>query len=536
MCFSSLILRISARLVYKLTCFGNISVLFLGCCGAGDGCPSLATLRSVNLDAATVGEILGVRVPSEVQVSGVTHDSREVRPGFAFVAVPGFRRDGAEFAAEASERGASLVLAEKDLQLSPSVIVPDARVALADLACAVYGNPSEKLEIFGVTGTNGKTTTAYALHAILSHTYGTEACGLMTTAETICAGTRRPAGRTTPEAPEVQETLAEMVENGVKKVVMEVSSHGIALRRIAGTRFSGALFTNLSRDHLDLHGTMEAYYETKRQLFHLANGPKLANADDEWGVRLAREVEGVGTFGESKEADYRVEEVRSGPQSTFFALRHNGGLLETESPLLGGYNLLNVAGAAALALEIGVVEASVGRAVRQMPQVPGRFERIESNREFEIIVDYAHTDVGLAAVLEVARNVAGRARADGPAGRVICVFGAAGDRDGAKRPLMGKVAADLADWSIITTDDAYSEEPGRIAREVSAGADPGSSEIVLDRREAIRKALCRAEPGDVIVVAGKGHERVQHLPHGAVTFHDASVVCELLNELGKEDR
>ena len=319
---------------------------------------------------------MGVRVPSGVEVVGVAHDSRAVKPGFAFVAVSGFRRDGAEFAEEAVRNGAALVVAEREVSAGTSVVVPDARAALAGLAGAVFGDPSEKLEVYGVTGTNGKTTTSYALYSILAQTYGAEACGLMTTAETIYAGERRPAGRTTPEATEVQETLFRMLESGVRKVVMEVSSHGIALQRVAGTRFAGALFTNLSRDHLDLHGTMQEYYETKRELFYRAKGPKLSNADDPWGRRLSEEVEAVTTFGEVEGADYRIKEVRYGPGGTTFSLRHPGGTLEIRSPLLGGYNVFNVAGAAALALATGVGGEEVVRAGRRMPQVPGRFERV----------------------------------------------------------------------------------------------------------------------------------------------------------------
>ena len=489
---------------------------------------------------------MGVRVPSGVEVVGVAHDSRAVKPGFAFVAVSGFRRDGAEFAEEAVRNGAALVVAERKVSAGTSVVVPDARAALAGLAGAVFGDPSGKLEVYGVTGTNGKTTTSYALYSILVQTYGAEACGLMTTAETIYAGERRPAGRTTPEATEVQETLFRMLESGVRKVVMEVSSHGIALQRVAGTRFAGALFTNLSRDHLDLHGTMQEYYETKRELFYRAKGPKLSNTDDPWGRRLSEEVEAITTFGEKEGADYRIKEVRYGLGGTTFFLRHPDGTLEIRSPLLGGYNVLNVAGAAALALATGIEGEEVARAGRRMPQVPGRFELVAGAtaganaganagaKEFEVIVDYAHTDVGLSAVLEVARRTVRGGESNGRAGRVICVFGAAGDRDGAKRPLMGRVAAELADRSIITTDDAYSEDPAKIAREVAAGADPKKTRILLDRREAIRRALREAEPGDMVVVAGKGHERVQHLPDGDVPFHDASVVRELLDELERE--
>src|SRR5215211_6499715 len=406
------------------------------------------------LDRARLSKVLGVEAPTSVQgVGGVTYDSRRVGDGFAFVAVPGFKREGAEFAAEAIRRGASLVVAEREVPGVPTAVVGDARAALADLAREVNGDPSRRMRVYGVTGTNGKTTTSYVLYGILAGAHGEGRCGLMTTAETIVGAERRPAVRTTPEATEVQGTLAAMLERGVGDVVMEVSSHGIALKRVAGTRFAGAIFTNLTRDHLDLHGSMQAYYSAKRELFHMTEGPKLANGDDAYGRRLAGEIEGVSTFGSATAADYG----------------------------------------------------------------------------FEVIVDYAHTDVGLDAVLKVARGVAG-------GGRVICVFGAAGDRDGAKRPKMGEVASRLADMSFITTDDAYSEDPGKIAGEVEAGSDPSKTHIELDRRSAIRRALGQARVGDVVVVAGKGHETVQHLPEGDVPFHDATVVGELLAEIEGKGR
>src|SRR5215203_5015097 len=414
------------------------------------------------LDRAKLTAVLGVDVLFSIRgVMGVTHDSRRARDGFAFVAVPGFKRDGTEFAAEAVSRGASLVVAERDVPGVPTAVVGDARAALAALAVQVNGDPSGRMRVYGVTGTNGKTTTSYVLYGILAGAHGEDECGLMTTVETIAGGERRPAVRTTPEATEVQGTFAEMLGSGVRRVVMEVSSHGVALGRVAGTRFAGAIFTNLTRDHLDLHGSMEAYYAAKRELFHMTEGPKLANGDDAYGRRLAGEVEGVSTFGSATDADYRVDGVRATGAGTVFDLYHPHGVVGLETPLLGPYNVLNVAGAASLALAVGTDEEAVVSAVRTMGQVPGRFERVADAAEngFEVIVDYAHTDVGLEAVLRVARGLAG-------GGRVICVFGAAGDRDGAKRPKMGEVASRLADMSFITTDDAYSEDPEKIAREV----------------------------------------------------------------------
>ncbi len=497
---------------------------------------ALATLGDVVfLDHARLGHTLGIEPPPEVEgIRGVAHDSRLVEPGFAFVAVPGFKHDGVEFAGDAIGRGAALVVAEREVPDVPAVVVPDARAALAALARAVFGDPSANMAVHGVTGTNGKTTTSYALYSILTAAYTPERCGLMTTAELVFGGERWPTVRTTPEATEVQGTLREMLDAGVEHAVLEVSSHGVALKRVTGTHIEGALFTNLTRDHLDLHGSMEEYYKAKRELFYWATGPKLANADDTFGRRLREEVGGVETFGAAEDAVYRVEGVRPVSGGTAFLLRHPGGVLKVESPLLGGYNVQNVAGAAALALALGVGEEMVARAVGEMEQVPGRFERVVSPERFgfEVIVDYAHTDVGLEAVLDVARTAADRDNGEG-SGRVVCVFGAAGDRDPAKRPLMGRVAAELAELSIVTTDDAYTEDPEKIAREVAAGSEggPGDYEVVLDRRAAIRRALEAAGPGDVVVVAGKGHERVQHLPEGDVHFHDATVVRELLEEL-----
>src|ERR671910_1179642 len=454
------------------------------------------------LDRAKLTEVLGTEIPSGVRgVRGVTHDSRRVESGFAFVAIPGFKRDGTEFAPEAIRRGAALVVAEIEVPGVPTAIVADARGALAVLAREVNGDPSRSMEVYGVTGTNGKTTTSYILHAILTDAYGE--CGLMTTAETISGGEIRPAVRTTPEATEVQGTLASMLDSGVRRVVMEVSSHGVSLKRVAGTRFAGAIFTNLTRDHLDLHGSMEAYYAAKRELFHMTKGPKLANADDAHGRRLARELEGVSTFGSAEDADYRISHVGTTREGTTFDLGHPGGEVRLQTPLLGPHNVLNVAGAASLALAVGTGERALVRAVREMGQVPGRFERVAAagERGFEVIVDYAHTDVGLEAVLRVARSVA-----EAGEGRVVCVFGAAGDRDGAKRPKMGRVASRLADVSIITTDDPYSEDPQKIAKEVEAGADPARTWVDLDRRAAIRQALVAGRDGGVGGGAGKGGE------------------------------
>lgn len=482
------------------------------------------------LDRTQLRRVLGVEVPTAVRpVTGVTHDSRAVTPGCAFVAIKGFTSDGADFVAQALDRGAELIIAERHVPLGPSVVVSEARAALARLAVALAGDPSRQLQVYGVTGTNGKTTSSYALHAIFSAADGAQRTGLMTTTEIAVGDDRQDAVRTTDEAPKVQGTLARMRDAGVRRVILETSSHGIHLQRVAGTHYTAALFTNLTRDHLDLHGTMEHYYRTKRRLFEWTLGPKLANQDDPYGRRLASEVAGTLTFGLSSRADYRIHAERAGPDGTAFKLiTPQDGRLALRTPLLGDYNVHNVAGAAALALEEGIPAGIVTGALAQMAQVPGRFERIPSasRHGFEVVVDYAHTDIGLTAVLQVARKLA---VARGPGCRVICVYGATGDRDRAKRPLMGTVASRLANVGIITTDDAYAEDPSQIAAEVAAGADMSRTTVVLDRRAAITSALGLARTGDMIVVAGKGHERIQHLPSGDVEFHDATVITELLS-------
>lgn len=473
------------------------------------------------LDGSALRDVLGVEVP-EVQVSAVTNDSRAVSPGSAYVAIKGFTTDGARFVPQALEQGATLIVADHPIDGAPTAVVPDTRAAMAKLAVAVNGDPSKDLTVYGITGTNGKTTSSYVLHGILSGAYGAAKTGLLSTAEIIVGTERRPAVRTTGEAPLVQGTLARMRDEGVQYVVLETSSHGIALQRVAGTHYAAALFTNLSRDHLDFHPTMEDYYLTKRRLFEWTDGPKLANADDPYGARLADEVSGTLRFGTAGDADYRALAIEQTSAGTDFVLRTPQMELPLHMPLLGDYNVLNVTGAAAIALETGMDPDALQRAVADIPQVPGRFERVPNDKGLEVIVDYAHTDVGLAAVLDVARAVTD--------GRVIVVYGAAGRRDPAKRPKMGAVATQMADIGIITTDDSYDESPAAIASEVKAGAP--DHEVIIDRREAIAKALEIAEPGDLVLLAGKGHERVQHLPDGDIDFHDATVAAELLSERG----
>ncbi|GAB3586904.1 UDP-N-acetylmuramoyl-L-alanyl-D-glutamate--2,6-diaminopimelate ligase [Calidifontibacter terrae] len=482
----------------------------------------------MNLTSADLARVLSTEVPVDGEFTGVTHASNQVEPGGVFVAIKGFTSDGARFAPDAMTRGARLVVAQQPIDGIPTVVVPDARIALARLACAFAGNPSHDLTVYGVTGTNGKTTSSYVLHGILSTAYGQEATGLLTTAEIVVGTHREPAIRTTGEAPQVQGNLRRMLDGGVHHVVLETSSHGLALHRVLGTHYAAALFTNLTRDHLDFHPDMEDYYLTKRRLFEMTEGPRLTNADDSYGRRIAQEITGTLTYGAADDADYRIEDARIEGDGSAFVLNTPGGqAISLHTPLLGDYNIHNVAGAAAVVLEMGLPVETLVDAVAHIPQVPGRFERVPAARErgFEVVVDYAHTDDALRVLLEVAREVT---NARGSDARLIVAYGAAGERDPGKRAPMGRIASQFGDINIITTDDAYSEDPQAIADEVMSGADPANTQIVLDRREAIRQALDQARPGDVVVVAGKGHERVQHLPTGDIEFHDATVVAQLL--------
>ncbi len=475
-------------------------------------------------------------------IGSVTHDSRAVEPGAAFVAVSGFKSDGLRFAPGALAGGAALVVAERewptqddrdaDPQIAqleaagplPVVVVPDAREALGLLAAAVNGNPSRAMKVHGITGTNGKTTTSYVLYNLLAGILGTQKVGLSTTVEVIIDGVARPSMRTTPEAPVVQDNLRRMVEAGASDAVLETSSHGLELHRVTGVHYASAIFTNLTRDHLDIHGDMETYFQVKRQLFERTEGPKLANVDDEYGRRLAGEFAGALTFGYDEVADYRITDTDLTLDGMRFTLRTPGhGELVLEPPLVGDYNALNVAGAVAVALESGHDPVAVVDAVRGLGQVPGRFQRIgeAADHGFMAVVDYAHTEVGLEMVLTVARRIA-----DMSGGRLICVYGAAGERDAAKRPLMGEVVSRIADVGIITTDDPYGEDPVTIADEVMEGADPADTSIIIDRREALLAAVAQARENDVVIACGKGDEPFQHLPQGDVDHHDPTSIRE----------
>jgi UDP-N-acetylmuramoyl-L-alanyl-D-glutamate--2,6-diaminopimelate ligase len=465
-----------------------------------------------------------------VPCRGVTHDSRRVEAGWVFVALRGLKADGVDFAPRAIAAGAAAIVAERDASTTtavPWIVVRDARLALAWLSAEFFGHPSRQMRVVGITGTNGKTTTGYLVSSIVEAS-GTR-CGLMGTV-TYRIGTQEfAATRTTPEAPDLQEMMRQMVHAGCGACVMEVSSHALALRRVDGIQFAGAVFTNLTRDHLDFHVSMEEYFAAKRRLFEMlpADAPAAINVDDPRGSAMVEAAGRPVTYAVNRPAD-----VTPGPLSFSFAglefeARTPQGTVHVRSRLMGRPNVYNILGAVGVTAAVGVPLDAIERGLERLEGVPGRFERASSNADdITVIVDYAHTDDALRNLLEMARPLAER--------RLITVFGAGGDRDRTKRPLMGMVAARLSDVVVITSDNPRSEAPARIIDEVNLGAQPetrqGGAEVVtiVDRRAAIQHAVLQAHPHDVVLIAGKGHEKYQEIGSETLPFDDVAVAREAL--------
>ena len=463
-------------------------------------------------------EVMG-EGPADIEVTGLAYDSRQAGPGTLFFCVSGFERDGHDFAPEAVERGAVALVVERPLGLGvPEVLVEDARAAMAPAAARFHGEPTSRLRVAGITGTNGKTTTAWLLRHLLES--AGMRCGLLGTVTSVIGGDEQPVVRTTPEAIDLQATFAAMVAAGDAACAMEVSSHALELGRADGIHWAAAVFTNLSRDHLDFHGTMEEYFAAKRRLFEAGPAAAIVNVDDEYGRRLAAELEGVVTFAVEGEADWRALDVRSGLDGSRYRVRGPGGEAEVRSPLPGRFNVSNTLAALATAAALGVSLDEAVAALASFRAAPGRFEPVDEGQDFAVLVDYAHTPDSLENVLRAARDLTD--------GRVIVVFGAGGDRDRGKRPLMGEIAARLADVAVVTSDNPRSEDPEAIIGEILEGAGPGVESLV-DRREAIARAVGLASAGDVVVVAGKGHEQGQEFEGGRkLPFDDVAVVREAL--------
>ena len=497
-------------------------------------------MRLADLAAAVPDRIaaIGPGEQASVEISGLTYDSRAVRPGELFLCVSGFTSDGHLFAPQAIERGAAALVVERPLGLGvPELLVRSVRAAMAPLAARFYGEPSSELKVVGVTGTNGKTTTAYLTRALLE-ACGLQ-CGLLGTVTSVIAGEERPVSRTTPEAVDLQGMLREMLDGGDRACAMEVSSHALALGRAEEIAFAAAVFTNLSRDHLDFHDSMEDYFLAKRRLFAPERGPRpgksIVNVGDAYGRRLAAEIEGVLTFAVDAPADYSATELRCGFDGCRFNLRTPAGVLELALPMPGRFNVANALGALATAHALGGELDVIVRALEGGVRVPGRFEPVDAGQDFAVLVDYAHTPDSLENVLRAASELAGSTAGGG--GRVICVFGAGGDRDRGKRPLMGEAAARLSDLVIVTSDNPRSEDPESIIAEILGGmpaAGPGSNvRAVTDRRAAIAEGVGAGRRGDVVVIAGKGHEQGQELDgRRKLPFDDVTVAREALQERG----
>jgi UDP-N-acetylmuramoyl-L-alanyl-D-glutamate--2,6-diaminopimelate ligase len=467
--------------------------------------------------ALAPSEVTGGR---PVEIADLAYDTRAVTDGALFFCVAGERVDGHELAWEAIERGAAAVVVERPLEVDvPQLVVPSVRESMPVAADVFFAEPTKELELAGVTGTNGKTTTAFLLRAILDA--AGRRPGLVGTVEWEVGSRRRPAPYTTPEAIDLQRLFREMLDAGDRSAAVEASSHGSAHRRLDRVRFDVLVFTNLSQDHLDLHGSMDDYFQAKRRLFTGPQPPPAAiNVGDEWGRRLADDLEDAHraplmTFGLSAGAEIRAEDLEvTATGSTFRAAG-----IDVRTPLRGLFNAENVLGAVAAGILLNLDEDAIAHGIAGMSAVPGRFEAIEEGQPFTVVVDYAHTPDSLSTVLDAARELGD--------GRVIVVFGAGGDRDRGKRPLMGRVAADNADVVIVTSDNPRSEDPLAIIQDVLQGAGL-DVEIDPDRRSAIGRAFSLANAGDVVVIAGKGHEQGQDAAGVVTPFDDRDVARELL--------
>jgi UDP-N-acetylmuramoyl-L-alanyl-D-glutamate--2,6-diaminopimelate ligase len=475
------------------------------------------------VSAASFAERARIVGDADVEIADLAYDSRKAGPGTLFFCVVGEKRDGHEFAAGVVEAGASALVVERELEVAvPQVVVPSARAAMAPFAAAFQGDPTAELKVVGVTGTNGKTTTAYLVREILEAA-GIQT-GLMGTVKQVVGGEEEPVERTTPEGIDLQETFRRMVARGDEACAMEVSSHAMVLHRADAIHFDVAVFTNLTQDHLDFHADMEDYFAAKRLLFESEPGVRIVNVDDPYGRRLAEEFDCLTFSAEGAEADYRATDVEFDAGGASFTV---AGKAAVRTGMSGHFNVANALGAFAAAEALGVDAETAAAGLAGAARVPGRFEPIDEGQGFAVLVDYAHTPDSMENVLRAARRLT--------PGRLIAVFGAGGDRDKAKRPLMGRAGGELSDLAVVTSDNPRSEDPAAIVAEVAAGAREGEAELLVevDRHAAIALALGRAEPGDTVVIAGKGHEQGQEFEGGRkVPFDDREVAREELRKLG----
>ncbi|MCL2654675.1 MAG: UDP-N-acetylmuramoyl-L-alanyl-D-glutamate--2,6-diaminopimelate ligase [Coriobacteriia bacterium] len=515
---------------------------------------TLAELLEGIVPEARLRELSAVQ--RALPIAALAHDSRKVKPQTLFFCIPGAQSDGHDFARVATQAGATALVVERalpelDAASVPQIVVDDSRHALALVAARFYGQPSHRLRVTGITGTNGKTTSAYVLESLLAG--AGRRTGLIGTVETRIAGVREPAERTTPDALELQQLLARMLAAGVSDVVMEVSSHALDLERVGAVRFAAVAFTNLSQDHLDWHHDMEHYFAAKKKLFtNYEAAARVINVDDAWGARLARELSEQGTpvfavgacegssssAAEPRDLAFDPAQVSYRPTKTAFSLWEPAAAFgcsatatAVQTPLVGAYNVHNVLIAAGCALCLGLCLEEVAPLLARVTAAPGRLEHVEAGAcPFTVIVDYAHTDDALRTALGALRDVT--------VGRLITVFGCGGDRDRSKRPLMGRAAGQGSDYVIATSDNPRSEDPAAILAEVEAGLkETGASyEVIIDRATAIQRAVAMAQAEDCVFIAGKGHEDYQIFADRTIHFDDREVARAALAALAREQK
>jgi UDP-N-acetylmuramoyl-L-alanyl-D-glutamate--2,6-diaminopimelate ligase len=477
--------------------------------------------------------------PLDKEISALTVDSREVTDGTLFAAIRGEKGDGHDYIETARSNGAAAILAERDVPefyRDTWLRVPDTRRGIAEAADVYYGRPSDALTVCGITGTNGKTTTAFLLHHLITAAKGR--CGLLGTVKYDTGLGPEPSSHTTPDWIAIQRLLSEMKANGCTGVAMEVSSHALQQSRVHGIRFDAAIFSNLTQDHLDYHGTMENYFRAKAAFFEhliLQGGPKkpaaIINVDDTWGRRLAASLEGklnVVKYGMGMEADFRAGDIRTSVTGTQFTLTARGRTFLVRLPLIGRFNVFNALSAITAMWAMGYNLREAINNIALAPQIPGRMQSVAQNKPFRIFVDYAHTPDALENALKTLKDIGPR--------RLITVFGCGGDRDKTKRPRMGAVAEQYSSYTIVTSDNPRSEVPEQILADIRAGMTGDRVENIADRREAIARAISIAGGGDIVLIAGKGHEQGQTFAAGTVPFDDVRVVQNILRDWTLPDR
>jgi UDP-N-acetylmuramoyl-L-alanyl-D-glutamate--2,6-diaminopimelate ligase len=480
-------------------------------------------------------EPLKVEGPLDREITGIAFDSRRVKPGSLFVAIRGEHSDGSAYIPAAIDMGAAAVVTETEglVGRAAQILVRDARPALADLAAEFFGHPARGLKVVGVTGTNGKTTTAFLLKHICDRALLRS--GLIGTVRYEIGDRVLPASRTTPESLDVQELLRQMVDAGCKAVAMEVSSHALCQERVRGMEFDAAVFTNLTQDHLDYHRTMEAYFAAKASLFtRLATQQKKAkaivNIDDRHGQRLVQMLSDtpVVTFGQSARADFRASNIRIDFNGTSYQLDANGKSYLVRLPLIGAFNVYNSLAAIAAAWVLNVNVRQSLLALADAPPVPGRLQAVAGQRLFKVFVDYAHTDDALLNVIRTCREL--------KPSRLIVVFGCGGNRDRGKRARMGSVVDEHADYAVVTSDNPRKEEPEAIIADILPGMPRRNYEVVVDRKEAIVHAIDLAQPRDIVLIAGKGHETYQEFADHTVPFDDAAIAASAMADKRRAER